>query len=165
MRLESLRCRLMRYCEQVALSASTEIVLHHCITLASKCYFSSWKAGRFKKWGSRVGAADIRLKNLQQLRGWRAGHPPPCGTNTLGVEGAPRAEPLAAPPAGTKTCRRLLPIVPYRPRTAIRDHRRCILMVLIVLLITPSDSRGHVARNEGRLSARGWPRRFAAIHY
>ena len=27
----------------------------------------------FSKWGSRLGAAHIRLKRLQQFHGWRAG--------------------------------------------------------------------------------------------
>ena len=30
------------------------------------------EGGPFSKWGSRLGAADIRLKSLQQLHGWRA---------------------------------------------------------------------------------------------
>ena len=30
------------------------------------------EGGSFSKWGSRLGAADIRLKSLQQLHGWRA---------------------------------------------------------------------------------------------
>eukprot|EP00959_Pyramimonas_sp_CCMP1952_P306132 6406692-Pyramimonas_sp.AAC.1 len=30
------------------------------------------EGGSFSKWGSRPGAADIRLKSLQQLHGWRA---------------------------------------------------------------------------------------------
>ena len=29
--------------------------------------------GPLSKWGSRLGAADIRRKSLQQLDGWRAG--------------------------------------------------------------------------------------------
>ena len=31
------------------------------------------EGGPFSKWGSRFGAADIRLINFQQLQGWRAG--------------------------------------------------------------------------------------------
>ena len=31
------------------------------------------EGGSFSKWGSRLGAADVRLKSLQQLQGWRAG--------------------------------------------------------------------------------------------
>ena len=30
------------------------------------------EGGSFSKWGSRLGAADIRLKSLRQLHGWRA---------------------------------------------------------------------------------------------
>ena len=31
------------------------------------------EGGWCSKWGSRLGAAGIRLKSLQQLQGWRAG--------------------------------------------------------------------------------------------
>ena len=31
------------------------------------------EGGTFSKWGSRLGAADVRLKSLQPLHGWRAG--------------------------------------------------------------------------------------------
>ena len=31
------------------------------------------EGGSFSKWGSRLGAADIRLQSLQQLHGWWAG--------------------------------------------------------------------------------------------
>eukprot|EP00959_Pyramimonas_sp_CCMP1952_P133636 2794365-Pyramimonas_sp.AAC.2 len=30
------------------------------------------KGGWFSKWGSRLGAANTRLENLQQLHGWKA---------------------------------------------------------------------------------------------
>ena len=41
--------------------------------LSEKCAtFTRIEGGSFSKWGSRLGAADIRLKTLQQLHGWRA---------------------------------------------------------------------------------------------
>ena len=41
---------------------------------SEKCAtFTRIEGGSFSKWGSRLGAADIRLQSLQQLHGWWAG--------------------------------------------------------------------------------------------